>query len=178
MRSNSVLWLTNLHPLDRSHLKYSEADKALDYRRFRHEAQPGDFQLESLHIEDFLSTIYQPNDFRPYTFSIFQANIGQLRKQWLFYDLLSAESITGQVDNCLYSLHKPQSMRTTSEHDIKDHTWKRMVSDAKILDLTDLTDLFKSTCSPAFESMEYQSTTFNLQQIEGPFHGSCLVEPI
>jgi distribution and morphology protein 31 len=115
-------------------LKHSEADRELDYRRFRHETKPGDFQLESLQIEDFLATIYQPNDFRPYPFSVFQASIGNLRKQWLFYDLLSAESITGQVDNCLFSLHKPQSMRTTSEHDMKDNTWKRMVSRANNLD--------------------------------------------
>ncbi len=43
-------------------------------------------------------TVYQPNDFRPFNFSIFSAHIPKLRKQWLFYDLLSADSITGQVD--------------------------------------------------------------------------------
>lgn len=45
-----------------------------------------------------------------YTFSIFNAEIGRLRKQWLFLDLLGAEKMTGQVDNCLFSLHRPQSI--------------------------------------------------------------------
>lgn len=73
-------------------------------------------------------TVYQPDNFRPYTFSIFSAHIPNLRKQWLFFDLLSAASITGQVDNCLFSLHKPQSIGRTSEGDLHDCTWKRMVS--------------------------------------------------
>lgn len=60
-------------------------------------------------------TVYQPGDFRPFNFSIFQASIPKLRKQWLFYDLLSADSITGQVDGCLMSLHKPQTISRTNE---------------------------------------------------------------
>ncbi len=55
-------------------------------------------------------TIYQPGGQRPYNVSVFNAAIGPLRKQWLFYDLLSAEAITGQLDNCLYSLHMPQKL--------------------------------------------------------------------
>lgn len=41
---------------------------------------------------------------------------------------MSAESITGQVDNCLFSLHKPQSIGRTSEQDLLDVRWSRMVS--------------------------------------------------
>ncbi|KAM0787974.1 hypothetical protein ACM66B_006176 [Microbotryomycetes sp. NB124-2] len=111
--------------VDRSHIKYDpEAPK--DRFAYRHTSRPGDFFLESLQIEDFLVTIYQPDNFRPYTFSIFNADIRRLRKQWLFYDLMSAESITGQVDNCLFSLHKPQSIGRTSEEDLKDVHWVRM----------------------------------------------------
>ncbi|SCZ91844.1 BZ3500_MvSof-1268-A1-R1_Chr5-3g08172 [Microbotryum saponariae] len=89
-------------------------------------AHPGDFWLESLQIQDFLVTIYQPDQFRPYTFSIFNADIRRFRKQWLFYDLMSAESVVGQVDNCLFSLHTPQSIGRTSEMDLKDARWGRM----------------------------------------------------
>ncbi|KAK4052088.1 Mitochondrial distribution and morphology protein 31, mitochondrial precursor [Microbotryomycetes sp. JL201] len=111
--------------VDRSHIKY-DPDAPRDRFAYRHTAKPGDFFLESLQIEDFLVTIYQPDNFRPYTFSIFNADIRRLRKQWLFYDLMSAESITGQVDNCLFSLHKPQSIGRTSEEDLKDVHWVRM----------------------------------------------------
>lgn len=53
--------------------------------------------------------------------------MANLRKQWLFFDMLSAESITGQVDNCLFSLHRPQTIGRTSQDDLRDNTWKRMV---------------------------------------------------
>lgn len=66
-------------------------------------------------MQDLLVTIYQPYQFRPFNLSIFNAAVPKLRKQWLFYDLLSAESITGQVDGCLFSLHKPQSIGRTTE---------------------------------------------------------------
>lgn len=81
---------------------------------FRHATHPGDFELESLHIEDSLITIYQPGGQRPYNYSIFNAVIGPFRKRWLFYDLMCAESITGQMDNCLFSLHMPQKLGKVS----------------------------------------------------------------
>lgn len=99
----------------------------LDPASTRHIAQPGDFQLESLKLEDVLVTIYQPN-FRPFTASIFTADLSHFRKQWIFYDLLSADSMVGQFDNCLFSVHRPQSINRTMIGDSKDATWKRMVS--------------------------------------------------
>ncbi|GAA5973196.1 hypothetical protein JCM21900_005814, partial [Sporobolomyces salmonicolor] len=111
--------------VERSHIVY-DPDAPRDRFAYRHKPRPGDFWLESLQIEDFLVTIYQPENFRPYTFSIFNADIRRLRKQWLFYDLMSAESITGQVDNCLFSLHKPQSIGRTSDDELKDARWSRM----------------------------------------------------
>ncbi|KAG9057027.1 Mitochondrial distribution and morphology protein 31, mitochondrial precursor [Serendipita sp. 407] len=95
----------------------------LDPASFRHH-DPG-FELESLQLEDILVTIYQPN-FRPFAASIFQADFRLLRKQWIFYDLLSAKSIVGQYDNCLFSLHEPQSIGRTMSEDLKDTQWKRM----------------------------------------------------
>ncbi|KAJ7594489.1 mitochondrial distribution and morphology protein 31 [Mycena floridula] len=98
----------------------------LDPADFRHAHRPGDFELESLKLEDVLITVYQPGGFRPYTTSIFHADINCFRKQWLFYDFLCAESIVGQFDNCLFSLHKPQSIGRTTESDLKDGDWARM----------------------------------------------------
>ncbi|KAG8814161.1 Mitochondrial distribution and morphology protein 31, mitochondrial precursor [Serendipita sp. 399] len=95
----------------------------LDPAAFRH--QESGFELESLQLEDVLVTVYQPN-FRPFMASIFQADFRLLRKQWLFYDLLSAKSIVGQYDNCLFSLHEPQSIGRTMSEDLKDTQWKRM----------------------------------------------------
>jgi len=101
-------------------------DPSLDPANFRHTPHPGDFELESLQLEDILVTVYQPGQFRPYSASIFRGEFRRLRKQWLFYDFLSAENIVGQFDNCLFSLHKPQSMGRTTEEDLKDGHWKRM----------------------------------------------------
>lgn len=36
--------------------------------------------------------------------------------------------MVGQFDNCLFSLHKPQSIGRTTEQDLKDGNWARMVS--------------------------------------------------
>lgn len=105
-----------------------DPNKPYDPKAARRAPRHGDFELESLVVEDFLVTVYQPNDFRPFNFSIFSAHIPKLRKQWLFYDLLSADSITGQVDGCLFSLHKPQNISRTVEQDreISNSKWKTM----------------------------------------------------
>lgn len=107
---------------------YWDPEKPLDPKDFRHPSRPGDFELESFQVEDLLVTIYQPSSFRPHTFSIFRADLKTFRKRWLFYDILSADNIVGQFDNCLYSLHKPQSIGRTTEGDLKDTNWSRMVS--------------------------------------------------
>lgn len=80
-----------------------------------------------------LITVYQPGNFRPYTASIFRADIGTFRKQWLFYDFLRAENVVGQFDNCLFSLHRPQSIGRTTDQDLKDGKWSRMVCHSLLL---------------------------------------------
>lgn len=50
----------------------------------------------------------------------------------MFYDFLSAENVVGQFDNCLFSLHMPQSIGRTTEQDLKDTQWSRMVSPFKL----------------------------------------------
>ncbi|KAG6873443.1 hypothetical protein C0995_015532 [Termitomyces sp. Mi166 len=111
--------------LDRQGVTW-DPENPLDPAHFRHQSQPGDFELESLQLEDVLITVYQPGGFRPYTASIFRADIRQFRKRWLFYDFLCAENIVGQFDNCLFSLHKPQSIGRTTEMDLKEGEWARM----------------------------------------------------
>ncbi|KAH0828050.1 mitochondrial distribution and morphology protein family 31/32 [Lanmaoa asiatica] len=103
-----------------------DPENPLDPAAFRSVARSGDFELHSLQLEDVLVTVYQPGNFRPYTASIFRADIRTLRKQWLFYDFLRAENVVGQFDNCLFSLHKPQSIGRTTEQDIQDGKWSRM----------------------------------------------------
>jgi distribution and morphology protein 31 len=107
-----------------------DPEKPYDPRAARREPRHGDFHLTSLELQDLLVTVYQPGDFRPFNYSIFNASVPRLRKQWLFYDLLSADSITGQVDGCLFSLHKPQRMgRTTqSGQEDKNGRWQTLVS--------------------------------------------------
>ncbi|TBU33707.1 mitochondrial distribution and morphology protein family 31/32 [Dichomitus squalens] len=111
--------------LDRRSVTW-DPDHPLDPASFRHKAQPGDFELESLQIEDLLITVYQPGNFRPFTASIFRADIGTFRKQWAFYDFLRAENVVGQYDNCLFSLHRPQSIGRTTDQDLKGGKWSRM----------------------------------------------------
>ncbi|KAE8224903.1 hypothetical protein CF319_g2277 [Tilletia indica] len=122
-----------------------DPEKPYDPKEHRRKPRIGDFQLDSLVLEDFLVTVYQPSPpgsppgsapFRPFNFSIFRAHLPRFRRQWLFYDLLNAEYITGQLDGCLFSLHKPQTIgrsieqeweRTNSEHaDGRPSPWKTM----------------------------------------------------
>jgi mitochondrial distribution and morphology protein 31 len=112
--------------LDRRSIVW-DPEHPLDPKTFRHVARPGDFELESLELEDVLITVYQPGHFRPYTSSIFRADIRTFRKRWMFYDLLRAENVVGQFDNCLFSLHKPQSIGRTNEQDLMDGKWSLMV---------------------------------------------------
>ncbi|KAI0339832.1 hypothetical protein BDW22DRAFT_1360855 [Trametopsis cervina] len=111
--------------LDRRYVQW-DPDNPWDPAAFRHEGRPGDFELESLQLEDVLITVYQPGGFRPYTASIFRADMQTFRKQWMFYDFLCAENVVGQFDNCLFSLHKPQSIGRTTQQDTKDGQWSRM----------------------------------------------------
>ncbi|WVQ80357.1 hypothetical protein IAT38_002462 [Cryptococcus sp. DSM 104549] len=104
-----------------------DTTKPLNPEDYRHATQAGDFEFESFHVEDALVTIYQPGGQRPYNVSIFSAVIGPLRKRWLFYDMMSAEGITGQFDNCLFSLHMPQKLgRSPEKEGTKGSMVKRM----------------------------------------------------
>jgi mitochondrial distribution and morphology protein 31 len=70
---------------------------------------PGDFELDSFRMEDLLVTVYQPDNFRPFTVSIFSCDLPKLRKQWFFYDFLCANTMSGTYDNSLFTLHPRQT---------------------------------------------------------------------
>lgn len=89
------------------------AIEGVDPRSYKHEHQPGDFELDSFKMEDLLVTIYQPNNFRPFSVSIYSCDLPQLRKQWLFYDFLSANMMSGSFDNSLFTIHPRQTHNYT-----------------------------------------------------------------
>ncbi|KAL2864551.1 mitochondrial distribution and morphology protein [Aspergillus lucknowensis] len=108
------------------------SDDALDPKSYRHEHSPGDFEIDSFKMSDLLVTVYQPNNFRPFSVSIFSCDLPQLRKQWLFYDFLSANMMSGSFDNSLFTIHPRQTHSFTgaqldngAEEDGKPSPWKK-----------------------------------------------------
>lgn len=97
--------------IDRTHVHWTNYN--LDPKSYRHEHNPGDFEIDSFKMEDLLVTIYQPNNFRPFSVSIFSCDLPQLRKQWLFYDFLSANMMSGSFDNSLFTIHPRQTHNFT-----------------------------------------------------------------
>lgn len=102
-----------------------------DPRSYKHEHQPGDFELDSFRMEDLLVTVYQPNKFRPFSVSIYSCDLPQLRKQWLFYDFLSANMMSGSYDNSMFAIHPRQTHNYTGSQlngglETEDgRTWKK-----------------------------------------------------
>lgn len=78
------------------------------YVGWRHASQPGDFDLENVTLRDVLVTILSPNAFRPYALSIISASLPRLRKRYILYDFLAADSVVGMLDGSLFSMHIPQ----------------------------------------------------------------------
>lgn len=93
--------------IDRTSVHYS--GEYVDPRSYKHEHNPGDFEIDSFKMEDLLVTVHQPHNFRPYSVSIFSCDLPRLRRQWLFYDFLSANMISGAFDNSLFTIHPQQN---------------------------------------------------------------------
>ncbi|KEF53681.1 uncharacterized protein A1O9_10081 [Exophiala aquamarina CBS 119918] len=114
--------------VDRKHVFWTGEE--LDPKSYRHEHEPGDFEIESFKIEDLLVTVLQPQDFRPFPVSIYHADLPRLRKQWLFYDFLSANSMTGEFDRSLFTIHPRQTHSYTGAQlndpeDPSNEPWKK-----------------------------------------------------
>ncbi|KAL0632953.1 Mitochondrial distribution and morphology protein 31, mitochondrial precursor [Maublancomyces gigas] len=97
--------------IDRTYVTW---DNGVDPKSFKYEHIPGDFEIDSFKLEDLLVTVHQPDGFRPFSFSIFSCDLPQLRKQWLFYDFLSANMMSGSFDDSLFTIHPRQSHGVSS----------------------------------------------------------------
>ncbi|KAI9663550.1 MAG: Mitochondrial distribution and morphology protein 31, mitochondrial precursor [Alyxoria varia] len=103
----------------------------VDPRSYRHEHNTGDFELESFKLDDLLVSVYQPGNFRPFSVSVFSADLPQLRKQWLFHDLLSANHVSGSYDDSPFFIHPRQVHNYTgqllepSNSDESPDKWKK-----------------------------------------------------
>jgi distribution and morphology protein 31 len=113
--------------LDRTHVKPTEG--YIDPKSYKHEHKTGDFELDSFKMEDLLITVYQPDHFRPFQISVFSCDLPQLRQQWLFYDFMSANNISGAIDNSLFTLHPRQTNNYTESRiggsSLEPITWKK-----------------------------------------------------
>ncbi|KAK3677646.1 Mitochondrial distribution and morphology protein 31, mitochondrial precursor [Recurvomyces mirabilis] len=92
--------------IDRTHV-FPTGEKR-DPKSYRHEHHMGDFEIDNFKVDDVLLTVYQPKDFRPFTVSIFNCELPRLRKQWLFYDFMSATNLSGSFDDSLFTIHPRQ----------------------------------------------------------------------
>lgn len=92
--------------IDRTSVHYS--GDYVDPRSYKHEHNPGDFEIDSFKLEDLLVTVHQPRNFRPFSVSVFSCDLPQLRRQWLFYDFLSANVMSGSFDDSLFTIHPRQ----------------------------------------------------------------------
>ncbi|PYI23334.1 hypothetical protein BO99DRAFT_470764 [Aspergillus violaceofuscus CBS 115571] len=115
--------------IDRRYVHWSDDD--LDPKSYRHEHHPGDFEIDSFKMSDVLVTVYQPDGFRPFPVSIFSCDLPQLRKQWLLYDFMSANMMSGSFDNSLFTIHPRQTHGFTGAQldsgteDGKSSPWKK-----------------------------------------------------
>ncbi|KAF2863678.1 putative mitochondrion biogenesis protein [Piedraia hortae CBS 480.64] len=106
--------------IDRTHVQPAEPD--VDPKSYRHEHNTGDFEIDSFKMEDVLLNIHQPGGFRPFSVSIYHCELPRLRKQWLFYDFLSASAMTGSFDDSLFTLHPQQAHSIRSD---ENNVWKK-----------------------------------------------------
>jgi len=90
--------------LDRTHVKPRKEDENRDPKSYRHEHNPGDFEIEDFQMKDVILTVHQPNSFRPFQVMVDDCRLPRLRKQWLFYDFLCANSAQGTFDGSMFSL--------------------------------------------------------------------------
>ena len=107
-------------------------DQYIDPRNYKHQHHTGDFELESFKMEDLLVSVHQPHGFRPFSVSIFSADLPQLRKQWLFYDMLSANHMSGSFDDSAFFIHPRQlhnftgaTLPPSPDNASPDGSWKK-----------------------------------------------------
>lgn len=92
--------------IDRTSIK--PTDHSIDPKSYRHEHTTGDFEIDAFKMSDVLLSVYQPKNFRPFTVSVYSCELPRLRKQWLFYDFMSANMMSGSFDDSLFTVHPRQ----------------------------------------------------------------------
>ncbi|EEB08250.2 inner membrane protein Mdm31 [Schizosaccharomyces japonicus yFS275] len=111
------LYLRGVHGVvDRRFLKQ---DLTLDPRDYRRKHNWGDFEFERFKLEDLRVTVLQPDGPTRFPVNVFFCELPRLRKQWLLYDFLNANTLTGSFDNSMFTIHRlqlqpPSARRNTS----------------------------------------------------------------
>lgn len=110
--------------VDRTHVHWEKDD---DPRNYKNVHRPGDFEINNFKMNDVLFTLAQPDGFRPFNVSIYNCDLPILRKNWLFYDFLNANNISGSYDDSLFTIHKRQRINDFEEATTDKHSpWKRV----------------------------------------------------
>lgn len=108
--------------VDRTHVYWKPTDDPRDFLNVHH---PGDFEISRFIMNDVLFTLYQPDKFRPFQVSIFNCDLPQLRKHWLYYDILNATTMSGTYDDSMFTIHK--RLQTSFEPDgTSSSPWRRV----------------------------------------------------
>ena len=93
--------------VDRTHVHW---DPNADATNYKNKHQFGDFEFNKFVIRDVFFTLRQPDNFRLFDVAIYNCELEKLRKQWLFYDFLNADIMSGSYDNSLFTVHKRQRL--------------------------------------------------------------------
>ena len=116
--------------IDRTFVKPTE--EYVDPKSYRHQHTTGDFEIDHFQMADVLLTVHQPSKFRPFTVSVYTCDLPRLRKQWLFYDFMSANSMSGSFDDSLFTVHPRQvhghtgaPLTSTGQEDSAPGQWKK-----------------------------------------------------
>lgn len=110
--------------VDRTHVRWAKDD---DPRNYKNVHKQGDFEISNFKMNDVLFTLAQPNGFRAFNVSIYNCDLPVLRKNWLFYDFLNANNISGSYDESLFTIHKRQRINDFKGNSVDQNSpWKRV----------------------------------------------------
>lgn len=130
VNGRSILGEVEVHGMrgiiDRSHVVWDPSDDARNYKNIK---RPGDYEIDNFKMTDVLLTLVQPDGFRPFNVSVFNCELPILRKNWLFYDFLNANNISGSYDDSLFTIHKRQAktdFQADGYNGMNESPWKRV----------------------------------------------------
>lgn len=109
--------------IDRTHVIWAPNDHPRNYLNIH---KLGDFEISKFVMNDVLFTLYQPDGFRPFQVSIFNCELPQLRKHWLFFDVLNANNMSGTYDNSMFTIYKKYKTLDVPNSSLKKVTRMRV----------------------------------------------------